>query len=349
MIGKDRIVFDPANAAETDNVGAYVRSNNGHLITDHDIVEQQYANLVSQGLIFKSKLPGAIGNTYSFQVIDSTGSGPLSFTEIAGAIVLDLNGLTPTTTAVAAFLAASTYADVSVGTPGGNVVVASVVSFTNGQDSVVHHHLDVYAALADGDGNPITSTDGALDVNIKTSDIAIDMDLDGIYNVSTNPVPDNVGIIGSSRAAPGLANQTLQFTGAGVASDAVVTTNIVAQDVNSFGMIWNGTTWDRLKGVDGAVVTTTDVNDTLAHAAATVSTTAAAITAALATRRRIIIQNVDNSKSIYLGTASVTTATGLRLSPGAALEIELAAATSIYAITASPGTASARVLETGLA
>ena len=346
MIGKDKIVFDPANAADTDNVGAYVRSNNGHLITDHEIVEQQYANLVSQGLIFKSKLPGAIGNTYSFQVIDSTGSGPLSFTEIAGAIVLDLNGLTPTTAAVAAFLAASTYADVSVGTPGGNVVVASAASFANGQNSVVHHHLDVYAALADGDGNPITSTGGALDVNIKASDIAINVDLDGIYNVSTNPIPDNVGIIGSSRAVPGLANQTLQFTGAGVASDAVATSNIVAQDVNSFGMVWNGTTWDRLKGVSGAVVTITDVNDTIANAAATVGTSAVAITAALATRRRIIVQNVDNSKPIFVGAVGVTVAAGLRLSPGSALEIELAAGTSLYAIASVAGVL-ARVLETG--
>lgn len=33
MMGKDKIVFDPANAAETDNIGAYVRAEDGTLIT----------------------------------------------------------------------------------------------------------------------------------------------------------------------------------------------------------------------------------------------------------------------------------------------------------------------------
>ena len=119
---------------------------------------------------------------------------------------------------------------------------------------ITHHHiaagydaLDVYAAMADGAGNAITSTGGALDVNIK-SPISVNVDLNGIYDAGGNPTPDNVGLIGSTRAAPGLANQTLQFTGGSVASDAVSASNIVAQDVSAFGMMWNGTTWDRMAG-----------------------------------------------------------------------------------------------------
>jgi hypothetical protein len=186
----------------------------------------------------------------------------MTYTEIAGAIVVDLVGTTPTKAQVAALLATSAYANVSVGTPAaGNVVVTSQVSFTNGADAAVHTYLDVYSATADGFGNPITSTSGALDVNIK-SPINVAVDMNGIYNGSTNPTPDNVGIIGSSRSAAGLANQTLQFTGAGVGSDDVATANIVAQDVNSFGMVWDsvGGNWDRAPGnsTDGMLVKVTN-------------------------------------------------------------------------------------------
>lgn len=171
----------------------------------------------------------------------------MAYTEIAGAIILDLVGLTPTTAQVATALAGSAYATVTVGAPTGSVVVAASQSFTGGTNTSARKHLDVYSATADGAGNPITSTAGALDVNIK-SPINVAVDLNGIYNVSTNPVPDNVGIIGSTRAAPGLANQTLQFTGGNVSTDGLSPTNITAQDVNSFGMMWNGTGWDRITG-----------------------------------------------------------------------------------------------------
>jgi hypothetical protein len=258
---KDKLVFDPTATLDSDNVGAYVRSSDGSLITDHEIAESETAGLISQGLILTSKLPGAVGNTYSFQVVDTT-PGAISFTEVAGAIIVDLHNNTPTKAAVAALLAASTYANVSVGTPAtGNVIVAASQPFVNGADASFHNHLDVYSATADGFGNPITSTAGALDVNLK-SPVVVNVDLNGIYNGSTNPLPDNVGLIGSSRSAPGLANQTLQFTGGSVASDNVATTNIVAQDVNAFGMMWDsaGSNWDRLQGntTDGLFVKITN-------------------------------------------------------------------------------------------
>ena len=247
VFSKDRLIFDATEADQSDNVGAYLRSSDGSLITDHEIVEAEYAGLVAQGLIFKSKLPGAIGNTYSFQVVNTT-PGVLSFTELGGAIVVDLHNTTSTTAQVATLLAASTYASVTVGTPTGNVIVAAVQSFANGEDSAVHKHLDVYSATADGAGNPITSTGGALDINVKSG--ALTVDINGIYNVGTNPTPDNVGIIGSSRAVAGLANQTLQFTGGGVGSDAIDPANIVAQDANAFGMMWDSIAgkWQRIPG-----------------------------------------------------------------------------------------------------
>ena len=253
VFSKDKLVFDTTAMTDSDNVGAFIRSSDGSLITDHEIVGSEFATLVSQGLVFKSILPGAIGNTYSFKVEDNGGTGPITFTEVAGAIIVDLAGVTATKAQVAALLATSAYVTVTVGTPStGNVVVAATESFTNGEDSVVHTHLDVYSATADGEGNPISSTGGALDINLKSSDVTFtaNVDLNGIYNAGTNANPDNVGIIGANRAGSGLASQILQFTGGSVNSDNVAVTNIVAQDVNSFGMVWDSTggNWDRMPG-----------------------------------------------------------------------------------------------------
>lgn len=130
-----------------------------------------------------------------------------------------------------------------------------------------NQHLDVYSATADGAGTAITShNEGggvqSLDVHV-TNPMVINVDVNGIYSLS-NLNPANVGLIGSSRAAAGLANQTLQFTGAGVASDAVATANVVAQDVNAFGMMWNGATWDRVSGAAATGLNTNITNTSIA-------------------------------------------------------------------------------------
>jgi hypothetical protein len=113
-------------------------------------------------------------------------------------------------------------------------------------------------SLTQGDGSqtptvgtiPLTGggPQQALNVNLVGSQLDLTVDINGIYSSPNNIVPANVGIIGSTRNAPGLANQTLQFTGGAPSSDALSPTNIVAQDVNGFNMVWNGTGWDRLSG-----------------------------------------------------------------------------------------------------
>jgi hypothetical protein len=174
----NRLVFntdDAQSILDSANVGAFVRSSDGTLVTKHSLSDSEKAGLISQGLIFKSKIAGAIGNSYSFTVIDSTGSGPLSYTEVSGAIVLDLNGLTPTRAQVVTFLMVTTpssYVDVVSGTPAGNVIVASIQSFSGGSDSSLHQHLDVYSPMYDAAGNPITSSNGSLNVNV-TNTVAI--------------------------------------------------------------------------------------------------------------------------------------------------------------------------------
>ena len=107
-------------------------------------------------------------------------------------------------------------------------------------------------------GAVITSTNvssvEALDVNVINS---LAIDVDGIYNVSTNTDPDNMGIIGHTRAAsPGDAEQVERSTVGVANADSVVAANVHGLDVNGFLMGYNGSTWDRVTSTSGAL----DVN-----------------------------------------------------------------------------------------
>jgi len=112
---------------------------------------------------------------------------------------------------------------------------------------------DEVAAYIFGD-NRITSTDvdgdEGLDVNVLND---LNCDLDGVYNVSTNADPDNVGLIGHVRnATPGDTHQTLRWTGAAPSSDSVDPANLQAMDVNGFDMGWDTDHWDRIHATAGA-------------------------------------------------------------------------------------------------
>jgi hypothetical protein len=192
----------------------------------------------------------------------------------------------------------------------------------------IHDSDSVGAYVRASDGTLITHhTDGgsqALDVHV-TNPTNVNVDINGIYDGSTNLLPANVGLIGSSRAAPGLANQTLQFTGAAPSADGVLS-NIIAQDVNSFGMLWNGSSWDRAPGdaTIGAKVSLTNTSIAVTQSTSpwVVSGTVDLSSGTLAALESITVQNpggagavniqdggnsitVDGSVSIT-GTAAVT-------------------------------------------
>ena len=332
---KDHLIFDTTNAStiiDSDSVGAFVRGSDGDLITEHHIAESTFAQIVNQGLILKSKLAGAVGNAYTFKIQDSGGAGPISYTEVAGAIVVDLVGVTATPAQIVTLLSGSAYVNASAGTPTGNVVTTGITAlpFSGGEDSNIHHHLDVYAALADGLGNPISSTGGSINVNMTN---ALAVDVNGIYNAGTNPTPDNVGIIGNTRGGSGLTGQTLQFTGGNVTTDNLSGTGVVAQDVNSFGMSWDSASsnWDRMTN-DGSGNLNVNIKAMVDNELAVglmvantrtllVANTAQNVAAApLAARKYLWIYNYDNNK-IFIGGAGVTAADGFPISPGSYVEL----------------------------
>lgn len=138
----------------------------------------------------------------------------------------------------------------------------SVGAFVRSSDGTLIDHktiaatewLQVASAMFDSDGNGLTSTAGALDVNVASGTITVEADLDGVYDAGTNPTPDSAGAILHTRAAaPDETNQTFRSTGGAASSDAVVAADVQGADANAFGMLFNGTTWDRARGTSGAM------------------------------------------------------------------------------------------------
>lgn len=219
----------------------------------------------------------------------------------------------------------------------------------------------VGAYVLDSAGTRITSTAGSgayagkqgLDVSL-ISPISVATDLDGIYNVSTNPTPDTVGGVFNVRGAtPDATTQTKRITGATAASDAVVAANVHGLDANAFNMIYNGTTWDRQQGTAGSAnvnvtntITTSDAalaNTAAKSAAVAPSTTATAFPASLANRKYLTFQNLNGN--VFVGDSAVTAATGLRLASGAMLEgLRIGPAITLKHVTAS-GTGDLRIFE----
>lgn len=111
-------------------------------------------------------------------------------------------------------------------------------------DSTVGNCDEVKSFLYTGDGTQLTQTGGALDVNIASGSLSIQADLDGVFNGATNTDPDNVGVIHHSRAASIGDAQQIERTTAAVPASSVAAAafaNANAQDVNSFGLWFDGT------------------------------------------------------------------------------------------------------------
>lgn len=185
--------------------------------------------------------------------------------------------------------------------------------------------LRVAGPIIDSSGTEVNLTGTSLDVNVTN---ALAIDLDGVYNVSSNANPDNVGMIAHVRnATPGDAQQTFRSTGGAASSDDIVAANVYGLDVNSFLMGFDGTTWDRLTAqntagaLDVHVTNSIDVDDDLANTAIENTTTAVSTTAvncvasALANRKWLGIANEGNKKG-YFGKTGVTAANGFPLHMG---------------------------------
>lgn len=131
--------------------------------------------------------------------------------------------------------------------------------------------------------------------------------------------------------------------------------NITAGDLN-VQLEHTGANFDSLRIGDGttlaSVSTNNDLqvvdraNDGMANSAISVNDTVGGtnlVTSALAERKEITIQNLDN-RPIYVGASGVSASNGLRVPAKGSMTIKLGPNLALYAITPS-GTADVRILE----
>jgi len=153
----------------------------------------------------------------------------------------------------------------------GDAVAAYLFATNRLASTAVNSNESLYtiAALNDSAGTGITSTAGTgaysghqgIDVSL-ISPITVETDFNGIYDVSTNPTPASAGEILFNRAAtPGLSDQVFTPTGGVANSDGVTAANVHGADANAFLMGYNGTTWDRVKAISGALAVGGNVAD----------------------------------------------------------------------------------------
>jgi hypothetical protein len=225
--------------------------------------------------------------------------------------------------------------------------------------------LNTAAALFASDGVGITQTGGALDVNIA-SPIVVNVDIDGKYDVGTNPNPDSAGLIAHDRtAAPDETDQNQRPTAGGLGTIASASlANVHALDVNSFMYALDDVSGDaELLSKDGTsnglnvhlagsdiTISVSDAalgNVAVAHAANTLAvadTPEDVVASPLANRKYLWISNQANTK-IFIGATGVDEASGFPVSPGSVLQLRAGPAVDIEFVGQSGKTPEIRTLE----
>lgn len=304
-MAKHKLVFDSTDAqtiAASDSVGAFIRSSDGTQIT-HTTIGSDEALDVN------------IANTSV--TVDATD--------------LDIRDLSASQDNVAISDGTDTMAVNADGSIN-SVVTATdldIRDLTAASDSV-------QANLFDGSGTAITSTGGALDVNIKTSDITIDVDLQAGAEFAED----------SAHTTGDIGNHVLAVRQDTLASSVDADGDYASLKVNAVGEVYVKDS-DVLNALQtGITVTDAALADTAILAAAedVTTTSGALLTAgALANRKYLSVYNNGN-KDVFIGQSGVTTANGFPVFPGSILDLRVGASVAVHAV-ALAGTQEVRALE----
>ncbi len=197
MLTLSQLIFDPASTEDSANVGAYLRAEDGTLLTHTTVgpVEALDINIAQSVLLdvqatdFDIRDLTAATDNVAAWLADGTGNAITSTTGfldvniaqsvslVVTATDLDIRDLTHVSDSVKIgdgtdFLAIDASGNIGVTDAGGSLTVDAtdldIRDLTAASDSVA-------AWLKDGAGTAITSTAGALDVNIASSDITIEV------------------------------------------------------------------------------------------------------------------------------------------------------------------------------
>lgn len=184
--------------------------------------------------------------------------------------------------------------------------------------------LDVYVA------NAIQITDG-------TNNLAINPD--GSINVDVSVINGAEKAEDSAHASGDIGQFILAVRQDSLASSVSADGDYAALKVNDVGALWVQVANSSLpiiqQGMSNSAVTQVTVG----------ASAIALLSSPLTNRKRILVQNVSGNRTLYLGnSSSVTTSDGIRLSPGAAIELDAGPAIDLYGI-ANGTNCDVRILE----
>lgn len=290
-MGKNRIVFDTTNTADSDSIGSYLRSSDGTLLTHTNNGGKQSLDVnVSNTSIAVTATDLDIRDLSHAQDSVKIGDGTdlMTVTAAGEANVIESN--------LTSLRKLEDAAHVS-----GDSGIQMLVVRSDAGGSLVS---------ADGDYSPL-QVDSSGRLRTATT----------ITSVPSDKAED------AAHASGDTGTYTLS-----VRQDTPASSTSADGDYQSFKTDALGRMWMN------------NASASFAHNATSVASTATDLVATdLANRKRILIQNASTRK-VFLGNSTVTIANGIELSPGAALELDAAAAVDLYGITAA-GTADVRIME----
>jgi hypothetical protein len=300
-LGKDLLVFDQTSPDDGDNVGAYIRSSDGTLITHS-----------TDGA--KECLDVSICNTADFGLYDEDsvhtsgdkGQFMLGVRHDADTSLVDADG---------------DYAPLQLDEQGRLKVIADL-------------DVDFDYVFAE-DSTHTTGDLGSHSLNVRKDTLSASTDADGDYASFLSNGRGALWTAPVGTAADGAADDESPVK---IGFRAMSTLSAVDANDRADGI----TDLYRRQWVnDSADIAAThvalSVDDTIGGTQLKVS--------ALACRRNIMVQNLDN-KAIYIGLTGVTAADGMRLGAGASMMLDVGPNIDLYAIGDSAG-ADVRIMELG--
>lgn len=315
-LGKDLLVFDAANASDSDNVGAYLRASDGTLIT-HTTVGPKQALDVNMVNSIEVDISAADGDS----VIVSDGTNNLainsdgSLNAVVTATDLDIRNLVFATDKV----------DVS----------GSVVALDAGTLAALE---DITVSATDLDIRDLVFATDKVDVSGSAVTVsATDLDIRDLSSAT-----DSVSAVQSGA-------WSVEAHG-NIADDGVDSGNPLKVGSRAFAgalsaISTSGDRADLLSDMYRRVYINDSANIGSKSAAVSVTDSEVALSGSpLAGRRRMIVENLG-ATPIFVGPTGVSAASGLRVAAGGSLSLDVGQNVALFAIGATATARDVRVFE----
>lgn len=354
MLTKDKLIFDTAvSLVENDNVGAYLRSSSGTLITDTggslnvNVTNSVTVTATNLDIRDLSAAQDNVAISDGTDTLAINADGSINITDNGGSITVDGTVAVTQSTSPWVVQAGAEKAEDAAHASG------AVGNFVLG----VRNDANATLTSADGDYSPFAvdsagrmkvvasfSSNYAEDAAHASGDIG-----DYVLTVRQDTLASSTSADGDYASFKSNSRGALYTQPVGnVADDAADSENPIKvgsrAETGALTAVGDGDRADLLSDDFRRIYVNSGPNIAVEETAVSVTTTATALPATnLTGRRYILIQNLAGTQ-IFLGGSGVTTSNGIRLAAGASWEGEVGDDVNLFAIKAT-GTADVRVLE----